>query len=223
MGSAGCGASASPESECEPPRKHCISAKAKSDLDRGALPVINSREIDCLDHKRLIQQFVGLTRGQGNPSIHHGPNQEDDISGDAGTRCWRTPCGAHRRLEGLEREPDMLKLLALTQIKLDPIATPATEGLDLEQQEQHRHLADLTAIFGISCRQRTACEMSSMQAPLLRMRRRPRHRESRRGFARSDQDPIGRKSAPDAAFRPPIRRSEPRPSRKASISSARQH
>lgn len=71
----------------EPLRKLGISydpsAKPKSDLYRDTLPLINSRKADLLDHKRMVQQFVGLemrTSRAGKPSIDHGPNQHDDIS-----------------------------------------------------------------------------------------------------------------------------------------------
>ncbi|MCK1403595.1 hypothetical protein IVB45_01470 [Bradyrhizobium sp. 4] len=71
----------------EPLRKHGISydpsAKAKSDLYRDVLPLINSRKIDFLHHKRMVQQFVGLemrTSRAGKPSIDHAPNQHDDVS-----------------------------------------------------------------------------------------------------------------------------------------------
>ncbi|WP_407186704.1 hypothetical protein [Bradyrhizobium centrosematis] len=87
----------------EPLRKHGISydpsAKAKSDLYRDVLPLINSRKIDFLDHKRMVQQFVGLemrTSRAGKPSIDHAPNQHDDLSNavagliaNIGTRRYR--------------------------------------------------------------------------------------------------------------------------------------
>lgn len=67
-------------------RKHGItydpSAKPKSDLYRDALPLLNSRKADLLDHKRLVQQFVGLERRvarSGKDSIDHAPNGHDDL------------------------------------------------------------------------------------------------------------------------------------------------
>jgi hypothetical protein len=67
-------------------RKHGInydpSAKAKSDLYRDALPLLNSKRADLLDHKRLVQQFVGLERRvarSGKDSIDHAPNGHDDL------------------------------------------------------------------------------------------------------------------------------------------------
>jgi hypothetical protein len=59
------------------------SAKPKSDLYRDTLPLINSRKVDLLDNKRMIQQFIGLERRtarSGKDSIDHGPNQHDDIA-----------------------------------------------------------------------------------------------------------------------------------------------
>jgi hypothetical protein len=67
-------------------RKHGItydaSAKAKSDLYRDALPLLNSRMADLLDHKKLVQQFIGLERRvarSGKDSIDHAPNGHDDL------------------------------------------------------------------------------------------------------------------------------------------------
>lgn len=59
------------------------SAKPKSDLYRDTLPLINSRKVDFLGYKKMIQQFVGLERRtarSGKDSIDHGPNQHDDIA-----------------------------------------------------------------------------------------------------------------------------------------------
>jgi hypothetical protein len=71
----------------EPFRKFGIAydpnvAKPKSDLYRDALPLLNSRKADLLDHKKLVQQFVGLERRtarSGKDSIDHGPNGYDDL------------------------------------------------------------------------------------------------------------------------------------------------
>ncbi|MBV5270975.1 MAG: hypothetical protein JZU55_15075 [Afipia sp.] len=67
-------------------KKHGISydasAKAKSDLYRDALPLINSKKVDLLDHPRMVQQFVGLERRaarSGKDSIDHAPNSHDDV------------------------------------------------------------------------------------------------------------------------------------------------
>lgn len=67
-------------------KKHGItydaSAKAKSDLYRDALPLINSKKVDLLDHPKMVQQFVGLERRaarSGKDSIDHAPNSHDDV------------------------------------------------------------------------------------------------------------------------------------------------
>jgi hypothetical protein len=70
----------------EPFKKHGIvydpAARAKSDLYRDALPLINSKKVDLLDHQRMVQQFVGLERRtarSGKDSIDHSPNSHDDV------------------------------------------------------------------------------------------------------------------------------------------------
>jgi hypothetical protein len=70
----------------EPFKKHGIAyepaAKPKSDLYRDALPLINSKKVDLLDHPKMVQQFVGLERRtarSGKDSIDHAPNAHDDI------------------------------------------------------------------------------------------------------------------------------------------------
>jgi hypothetical protein len=59
------------------------SAKPKSDLYRDILPLINSRRLDLLDHRRLLQQLVGLERRTargGRDSIDHAPGAHDDVA-----------------------------------------------------------------------------------------------------------------------------------------------
>jgi hypothetical protein len=59
-------------------------AKAKSDLYRDVLPLINGRRIDLLDEPRLLTQLVGLerrtARGTGRDSIDHAPGGHDDLA-----------------------------------------------------------------------------------------------------------------------------------------------
>lgn len=58
------------------------SERAKSDLYRDALPLINSRSCELLDHPRLLAQLVGLERRvgrSGKDSIDHAPGQHDDV------------------------------------------------------------------------------------------------------------------------------------------------
>jgi hypothetical protein len=60
-----------------------LSAKSKSDIYRDALPLINSRRLDLLDHSRLLNQLAGLERRTargGRDSIDHAPGAHDDIA-----------------------------------------------------------------------------------------------------------------------------------------------
>jgi hypothetical protein len=70
-------------------REHGISyelaPKAKSDLYRDLLPVINSRRLDLLDHRKLITQLCSLERRTargGRDSIDHPPGggSHDDLA-----------------------------------------------------------------------------------------------------------------------------------------------
>jgi len=57
-------------------------AKAKSDLYRDMLPILNSRKADLLDHPKLLTQLVGLERRTargGKDSIDHSPGAHDDV------------------------------------------------------------------------------------------------------------------------------------------------
>jgi hypothetical protein len=60
-----------------------VSSKAKSDLYLGLLPLLNSRRVELLDHKRLVVQLCGLERRTargGRDSIDHAPGgAKDDI------------------------------------------------------------------------------------------------------------------------------------------------
>jgi len=63
-----------------------IAEKAKSDLYRDALPIMNSHRCELLDHPRLIAQLVGLERRTargGRDSIDHAPGAHDDIANAA--------------------------------------------------------------------------------------------------------------------------------------------
>jgi hypothetical protein len=56
--------------------------QTKSDLYQSLLPLLNSGQIDLLDHKRLKAQLCGLERRTargGKDSIDHAPNGHDDI------------------------------------------------------------------------------------------------------------------------------------------------
>jgi len=57
--------------------------KAKSDLFRDLLPLINARRIDLIDDKRLRAQLIGLERRTsraGKDSIDHAPGSHDDVA-----------------------------------------------------------------------------------------------------------------------------------------------
>lgn len=60
-----------------------LSDRPKTDLYRDFLPIVNSGQVELLDHKRLQQQLVSLerrvTRG-GRDSIDHPPGGNDDIA-----------------------------------------------------------------------------------------------------------------------------------------------
>jgi hypothetical protein len=57
--------------------------KSKSDIYRDMLPILNSRQCQLLDIKRLTMQLHGLERRAargGRDSIDHGPGQHDDVA-----------------------------------------------------------------------------------------------------------------------------------------------
>lgn len=57
--------------------------KPKSDLYREALPLLNAKRVELLDHQRLLTQLCGLERRTargGRDSIDHGPGAHDDIA-----------------------------------------------------------------------------------------------------------------------------------------------
>jgi hypothetical protein len=59
-----------------------VAERPKSDLYRDLLPLINARQIDLIDDKRLVAQLVGLERRtarSGRDSIDHAPNGHDDV------------------------------------------------------------------------------------------------------------------------------------------------
>lgn len=58
-------------------------AKPKSDLYKDLLPLINSSEVDLLDHPTLTNQLCGLERRTargGRDSIDHAPGAHDDVA-----------------------------------------------------------------------------------------------------------------------------------------------
>jgi hypothetical protein len=59
------------------------SERVKSDIYRDMLPILNSRQCQLLDIKRLTSQLHGLERRTargGRDSIDHGPGQHDDVA-----------------------------------------------------------------------------------------------------------------------------------------------
>jgi hypothetical protein len=60
--------------------------KSKSDLYREALPLLNSRRVELLDHGRMLAQLAGLERRTargGRDSIDHMPGGHDDLINSA--------------------------------------------------------------------------------------------------------------------------------------------
>src|SRR5262249_40729221 len=58
------------------------SGKNKSELYGALLPLLNSRQVDLLDNKRLVSQLLGLERRTargGRDSIDHAPGGHDDL------------------------------------------------------------------------------------------------------------------------------------------------
>jgi hypothetical protein len=79
------------------------SARPKSDLYHDALPLLNSRRVELLEHQRLSAQLCGLERRtsrSGKDSIDHGPGGHDDIA--------NAVCGVLVGLE-LDRRPALIK------------------------------------------------------------------------------------------------------------------
>jgi pimeloyl-ACP methyl ester carboxylesterase len=70
-----------------------ISERSKSDIYRDFLPLLNSRSVALLDHRRMRQQFMGLerrsTRG-GRDSIDHAHGGKDDICNAVAGACLCT-------------------------------------------------------------------------------------------------------------------------------------
>jgi hypothetical protein len=68
-------------------RKHgieyVVSDRAKSDLYRDLLPLLNSGRIELLDQPKLFAQLIGLERRTsrgGRDSIDHAPGAHDDLA-----------------------------------------------------------------------------------------------------------------------------------------------
>src|SRR5262249_29279050 len=90
-------------------RKHGVayevSGKAKSDIYRDTLPLINSGRVCLLDHQRLIGQLSSLERRAsrgGRDSIDHPPGAHDDVCNAA--------CGVLVGLEAAAAHDDYASL-----------------------------------------------------------------------------------------------------------------
>lgn len=73
------------------PRERClvhginyeVSEKTKSDIYRDVLPMLNSGQVELLDHQRLVAQLCALERRTargGRDSIDHPPGAHDDVA-----------------------------------------------------------------------------------------------------------------------------------------------
>ena len=63
-----------------------LSALTKGAIYLNALPLLNSRQVELLDHKVLVSQLCGLERRTargGRDSIDHGPGAHDDVANAA--------------------------------------------------------------------------------------------------------------------------------------------
>ena len=62
------------------------SEKVKSDIYLSLLPAVNSKQIELLDHKKLLSQLAGLerrTRSGGKDSVDHRAGMHDDVANAA--------------------------------------------------------------------------------------------------------------------------------------------
>jgi hypothetical protein len=63
--------------------RYVVAGKAKSDIYRDLLPLLNSGKVELLDHPRLVAQLCGLERRtarSGKDSIDHAPGGHDDVA-----------------------------------------------------------------------------------------------------------------------------------------------
>jgi hypothetical protein len=63
--------------------RYVVADKAKSDIYRDLLPLLNSGKVELLDHSRLVAQLCGLERRtarSGKDSIDHAPGGHDDVA-----------------------------------------------------------------------------------------------------------------------------------------------
>jgi hypothetical protein len=66
--------------------EYIVATKAKSEIYRDALAMLNSGRVEVLDHPRLIAQLTGLERRTargGRDTIDHAPSAHDDLANAA--------------------------------------------------------------------------------------------------------------------------------------------
>ena len=107
------------------------SERAKSDIYRDFLPLLNSSAVTLLDHRRMRQQFLSLerrtTRG-GKDSIDHPPQAHDDISNSVAGACLAA-------LEHAGAIP-MHRLQSHAIDGHEPLATEAENAIASEREER---------------------------------------------------------------------------------------
>ena len=63
--------------------EYAVATRTKSDMYRDLLPILNSGQVELLDHKRMITQLSSLERRTargGRDSIDHAPGAHDDVA-----------------------------------------------------------------------------------------------------------------------------------------------
>ena len=102
-------------------RKHGITYdpadKTRSELYLALLPMVNSGQVNLLDHSRLIAQLVGLERrtGRGRDHIDHAPGAHDDLA-NAAAGALVTTVGPTYRVRSLAGPEGMTELRASTLV-----------------------------------------------------------------------------------------------------------
>ena len=108
-----------------------ISERAKSDIYRDFLPLLNSRAVALLDHRRMRQQFLALerrtTRG-GRDSIDHPPGGHDDVANAVAGACLAA-------IEHAGAVPAH-RLQSHAIDGYDPLATPEENMVALAREER---------------------------------------------------------------------------------------
>jgi hypothetical protein len=100
--------------------EYAVSERTKNEIYKALLPLVNSRRVDMVTHKRMVVQMQNLERRTGRggkDTIDHPKNQHDDIinaaagalvSGESGGVKYRVRCvGGDQRSDGRTTEVDM--------------------------------------------------------------------------------------------------------------------